>query len=84
MLAAYRDFESRVKGVVGDGMSKPDRVEKALRAIVGKVRKSDITRECPDISLTTIERTLHDLLEQGKIEKVGAGWGIAYVWKGGA
>ena len=37
--------------------------------------------ECPDISLTTIERTLHGLLEQGKMEKVGAGRGTAYVWE---
>ena len=81
LLAAYRDFESRVEDVVGSGMSKPARVEKALRTKVGRVTKSDIVRECPDISLTTIERTLHDLLEQGKIEKVGAGRGTAYVWK---
>ena len=65
-------------------MSKPERVEKALRTKVGRVTKSDIVREYPDISLTTIERTLHDLLGQGKIEKVGAGRGTAYVWKGDA
>ena len=82
VLAAYKDFESRVDRVVGNGMSKPDRVEKALRVKVGKVTKSDIVRECPDISLTTIERTLHDLLKQGRIEKIGGGRATAYVWKG--
>ena len=40
------------------------------------------TTSAPDISLTTIERTLHDLLTQGMIEKVGAGRSTGYVWKG--
>ena len=84
VLAAYKDFESRVEDVLGEGLSKAERVEKALRVKVGRVTKSDIVRECPDISLTTIERTLHDLLELGKIEKIGGGRGTAYAWKGDA
>lgn len=82
LLAAYRDFESRVELTIGAGVSKPERVEQVLAASVGKVAKSDIVRECPGISLTTIERTLHDLLAQGKVEKVGAGRATGYVWRG--
>ena len=82
VLAAYRDFESRVEGVLGGGMSKPERIERVLANKLGKVTKADIVRECPDISLTTIERALHDLLRQGTIEKVGAGRSTGYVWKG--
>ena len=82
ILAVYRDFESRVEDVLGTGLSKPKRVEKVLAESVGMVTKSDIVRECPDISLTTIERTLHDLLEEGKAEKVGAGRATGYVWRG--
>lgn len=82
VLAAYKDFESRIEGVIGAGMNKPERIEKVLVKSIGKVMKADIVRECPDISLTTIERTLHDLLTQGKIEKVGAGRSTGYVWKG--
>lgn len=81
VLAAYKDFESRIEGVLGAGMSKPERIEKMLASSIGKVAKADIVRECPDISLTTIERTLHDLLGQGKIEKHGAGRSTAYVWR---
>jgi hypothetical protein len=51
----------------------------SIRALF--LEKADIVRECPDISLTTIERTLHDLLAQGKVEKVGAGRSTGYVWK---
>lgn len=82
VLAAYRDFESRVESVIGTGASKPERVRKVLAGKAGKVTKSDIVRECPDISLTTIERALHDLLSRGEIEKVGAGRATGYVWRG--
>ena len=81
VLAAYKDFESRVEGVIGAGLSKPERIERVLASSIGKVAKADIVRECPDISLTTIERVLHDLLTQGRIEKVGAARSTAYVWK---
>ena len=82
ILAAYRDFERRVETVLGEGLSKPERVERILSRRLGKVTKSDIVQECPDISLTTIERTLAELLNNGKIEKVGAGRATGYVWKG--
>lgn len=82
VLAACRDFESRVEGALGAGTSKSERDERVLAGSIGKVTKSDIVRECPGISLTTIERALHDLLVRGKVEKVGAGRVTGYVWKG--
>ena len=82
ILAAYRDFDLRVSNVLGKGLSKSERVEKAIRSGIGKVTKSDIVKTCPDISLTTIERALHDLLERSAIEKVGSGRATGYVWKG--
>jgi Fic family protein len=48
---------------------------------LGIVRKSDILILCPDISQTTIERTLNELLESGYIEKVGKGRSTGYVKK---
>lgn len=44
--------------------------------------KRDIAAACPNISQTTIERALSDLLTGGKIQKVGAGPATGYVWKG--
>ena len=35
----------------------------------------------PDISDTTIQRTLADLLKCGEIEKIGGGRYTKYVWK---
>ncbi|WP_294414459.1 hypothetical protein [uncultured Senegalimassilia sp.] len=44
--------------------------------------KRDIAAACPDISQTTIEHALSDLLAGGQIEKVGAGPATGYVRKG--
>lgn len=82
ILATYREFEERVCTVVDARLTKAERVEAMLRSSVGKVTKHDITAACPDISQTTIERALSDLLTGGKIQKVGAGPATGYVWKG--
>lgn len=82
ILATYREFEERVCTVVDARLTKAERVEGVLRNSVGKVTKHDIAVACPDISQTTIERALSDLLTGGKIQKVGAGPATGYVWKG--
>lgn len=61
--------------------SKADRVKSVFDKKLGIVRKSDILTLCPDISQTTIERTLNELLENGYIEKVGKGRSTGYVKK---
>lgn len=81
LLAAYRDFEERVSLVSQASATKPERIEAFMRERVGKMRKRDILDALPDISETTVERTLSELLKAGKIEKLGAGRGTAYVWK---
>ncbi len=48
---------------------------------IGIVKKSDIATLCPDISETTIERILKELLEAGFIEKVGKGRATGYTRK---
>lgn len=82
VLAAYRELEDRVSLVTGAGSSKSDRVEAVLRNGIGKITKREVLEICPDISMTTIERTLASLLADGKIEKVGAGPVTGYTWKG--
>ena len=81
VLASYRDFESRVEGLIVSRKSKPERVEAVLERHLGKMTKRDILAECPDISTTTVERALRDLLASGKVEKVGAGKATGYVYK---
>lgn len=47
VLAAYRDFSSRVKLLTVQGMSKPDRVRELIKNTVGTITKSEIMKKCP-------------------------------------
>ena len=79
IVKAYNEFEDRVEHLRHRKMSKADRIKDLIDRTPGKVSKKDIAQVCPDISVTTIERTLAELLTSGYIEKVGSGRSSAYV-----
>ena len=80
LLAAYRDFSSRVQTLAASGLSKPERIEAIIKGKLGKITKAEIMEQCPDISQVTIQRTLTDLLKANKIIKIGGGRYTAYTW----
>lgn len=80
IFAAYRELENRLSMVTEETLTKSDRIQKYLSSRLGKTSKSDIAQALPDISKSTIERTLSNLLKAGKIKKVGSGRGTTYVW----
>ena len=80
-MKAYKEFQDRIEHLQQPKSSKADRVKSVFDKKLGIVRKSDILILCPDISQTTIERTLNELLESGYIEKVGKGRSTGYVKK---
>jgi predicted HTH transcriptional regulator len=79
VIAAYREFAQRVENLVVGNKSKPERIETIFNQRIGKITKQDILMLCPDISATTVERTLKDLLDRGVIKKVDAGRLTGYV-----
>lgn len=81
VVKAYNEFEDRVEHLRHRKMSKADRIKDLIEKTPGKISKRDIAQACPDISVTTIERTLAELIASGFIEKVGAGRATAYVKK---
>ena len=82
VVAAYRDFASRVSSLVVEGMSKPDRIKKIIKTTLGPVTKGEILKKCPDISQVTVQRTLANLVESGMITKLGGGRYTKYIWNG--
>lgn len=78
VLASYRNFESRMEGLVVSRKSKSERVEAVFERHLGKLTKRGILAEFPDISATTGERALRNLLAAGKAEKIGAGRATGY------
>ena len=79
--SAYKTFSERVEHLTTKGISKPERVRQFIESKLGKVTKKDIMDACPDISATTIERTLGDLVKDGTIIKIGNGRGTGYSFR---
>lgn len=80
ILAAYRDFSTRVELLTNKGLSKPDRIREVVRTTTGIITKSEIMEKCPDISQVTVQRTLADMLNNNEITKIGGGRYTSYTW----
>lgn len=80
VIAAYREFASRVDILITRGLSKPERVREIIRSTTGKITKAQIMKECPDISQKTVERALKELLDCNEIIKIGGGRYTSYTW----
>lgn len=81
IVNAYKEFEARVKLLTDPGLSKSDRIREIIKNHIGTITKADLLEMNPDISDTTIQRALAELLKNGEIEKIGGGRYTKYVWK---
>ena len=79
VVGAYREFASRVELLTNRGFSKPDRVREIIRLSTGKITKAEIMDQCPDVSQTTVQRALNDLLKNNEIIKIGGGRYTSYI-----
>lgn len=80
IVAAYRDFSSRVQFLSTKGLSKPDRIRELIKGTLGKITKTEIMEKCPDISQVTVQRTLIELQKKNEIIKLSGGRYTAYIW----
>lgn len=80
LKAAYEEFFEKVKVYEAD-CSKPDQVRELIKYTEGKITKSEILKNCPGVSLVTVQRTLNELVKSGAIEKIGGGRYTQYIWK---
>lgn len=80
VIAAYREFVSRVDVLITRGLSKLGRVREIIRSTTGKITKMQIMKQCPDISQKTVERALRELMDNGEIIKIGGGRYTSYTW----
>jgi len=81
LLKAYKEFSTRVEHLTLRNTSKPARIRKLFADRLGRISKKDILETFPDISMSTVEITLSELLKEGKIIKTGSGKLTAYVRK---
>jgi len=80
ILAAYRDFVSRIELFGADGIKKPEIIREIIKGTLGKITKREILEQCPDISQITVQRALNDLLKNNDIIKLGGGRYTQYIW----
>ena len=80
VLAAYREFGTRMQLLTTPKATKADCVRETIRNHLGTITKAEIMELCPDISEVTVERTLSDLKAAGDIVKIGGGRYTKYTW----
>lgn len=71
ILKAYRDFEERVQVVTESKLSAKEQLENVIVSFYGKFYKKDLVEKCPNLSETTIERVLKQLVDSKEIIKKG-------------
>ena len=81
-VTTYREFSSRVEVLITSGISKPERIREVIKGNLGTITKTEIMNRCPDISQTTVQRALADMLKTGEIIKIGGGRFTKYTWNG--
>lgn len=80
LLNAYKEFSTRIEYLTTKNMSKPERVESILKNKLGRITMAEIQDLCPDISYSTITKTLTALMNSGKVLKIGGGRYSAYIY----
>ena len=80
VLSAYQEFFQRTELLMSKGVSKPERVAAIIKNASGRITKTGILNQCPDVSEITVQRTLAELLQNGDIIKLGGGRYTQYVW----
>lgn len=76
ILSAYRDFEDRMEIL---SPKSSDTVYKAVKSKIGRFTKREIVELCPNMSASTVERNLRDMVNRGELEKQGAGKNTVYI-----
>jgi len=80
ILNAYKEFDSRINIVENKKITAYDRIIDIFKDNIIPIDKAFITNKCPDLSETTIERTLNKLLKEDKIVKISGGRYTKYKW----
>ena len=71
LYRCYKEINNRIVEGLAEGLNKTDRIKQYVLGSIVPVSKTEISNYLPDVSITTIEKVLSDLLKEEKIEKIG-------------
>lgn len=80
ILSAYKDFENRID-FFGGKLSALEQVRKAVEVNIGQFTKGEIMKHCPNLSISSVENSLKELVNEDFIERHGKGRGTYYTLK---
>lgn len=79
ILRAYKDFSNRIEYMTNKKMTAKERILLLIEKNISKISKKQIMEICPDISISTIEKALNDLINEELILKIGDGRYTSYI-----
>lgn len=79
LYLCYKELDKRFAVVGSRKVTKQARVEATVLNSLTPVSKADIGKILPDVSATTIEAVLGQMVRDGQIRKIGSGRGTRYV-----
>ncbi len=79
LLLCYKELDKRFAVVKGKKVNKTNRVEAIIMDSLLPISKTEISNLLPDVSISTIENVLKNLLKQNKIIKIGSFKNAKYI-----
>jgi Fic family protein len=71
LLICYKELDKRFAVINSKNVSKRERIEQTILNSLLPLGKREINYILPDVSATTIEIVVSQMLKQGKIKKIG-------------
>lgn len=81
LVRCYQELDKRLLMVKSSKVSKTKRIEEIVLSAFIPVSKKEIKGLLPDISITTIEKVLSEMLKDGRITKIGSTSKARYIKK---
>lgn len=79
LYLCYHELDKRFLTLRTKKMPKSKRIEEIVMGALIPISKKEISELLPDISITTIEKTLGQLTKEGKIAKIGTTFNCRYI-----
>jgi len=81
LLSCYQELDKRFATVNSRKINKTSRIEATVLNSLVPISKREISQMLPDVSITTIEAVLTQMVREGKIAKLGKGVQTRYYRK---
>ena len=75
----YKELDKRFAVVHGKKITKKARIEATVLNSLTPISKAEICKILPDVSPTTVEAVLGDMMKDGTIKRIGTGRASRYI-----